>query len=63
MTHHFRGISLALAENVFIGKKSTEITSDTTACQPIDRLTKPMSQMEQMNPSQKCSLVNLLLRV
>jgi hypothetical protein len=43
MTHHFRGISLALAENVFIGKKSTEITSDTAACQPIDKLRKPMS--------------------
>jgi hypothetical protein len=63
MTHHLRGISLALAENVFIGKKSTEITSDAAACQPIGRLIRTMSQVGQMNPSQKCSLVNLLLHV
>src|SRR5881296_2464583 len=29
-------LARAFAENVFIGKKSTEITSDPTACQPID---------------------------
>src|ERR1700757_1742141 len=36
MTHHFRGTSLALAENVFIGKKSTEITGDASRCQPME---------------------------
>src|SRR6516162_3291841 len=42
MTHHLCEISLVLAENVFIGKKSTEITGEATACQPIDRLMRRM---------------------
>src|SRR5262249_51021800 len=36
MTHHLCGFSLVLAENVFIGKKSTEITGDASRCQPME---------------------------
>src|SRR2546430_867262 len=37
ITHHLRGTSLALAENVFISEKGTKTTGDARACQPIDR--------------------------
>src|SRR5438132_11626046 len=36
ITHHLRGTSLALAENVFISEKGTKTTGDARACQPLD---------------------------
>src|SRR5204862_3609875 len=45
ITHHLRGTSLALAENVFIIEKGTKTTGDARTCQPTRQPMRHMSQL------------------